>query len=238
MDFILKPEEGCFVETELKGGLKKMRKRRGFTLIELLVVIAIIAILAAMLLPALSQARERARRASCMNNLKQIGLASMMYSQEWDENFPYGGGGVYPHDNMDLLIQAGYFTPPANIFICPADRNSKAHRNPDVDGHYILNGDNISYANAVKSTKQAVYYGATVNYVYVVEVSGLGRDGIAVWNTNVDLNYNKYLNHSTEGVNALYFDGHVQWVERTNIKSEIPNWSVGAWAEGCLCNPY
>ena len=64
------------------------RRRRGFTLIELLVVIAIIAILAAILFPVFAQARESARKASCISNTKQLGLGVMMYAQDFDETYP------------------------------------------------------------------------------------------------------------------------------------------------------
>ena len=65
-----------------------MRKNRGFTLIELLVVIAIIAILAAILFPVFARAREAARKATCLSNLKQIALACLMYAQDYDEVLP------------------------------------------------------------------------------------------------------------------------------------------------------
>jgi len=92
-------------------------KRRGFTLIELLVVIAIIAILAAILFPVFAQARETARMASCLSNLKQIGLGTMMYVQDYDETYPNckawgrmwtgdwlgSPGTVAPNINPDLM---------------------------------------------------------------------------------------------------------------------------------------
>jgi prepilin-type N-terminal cleavage/methylation domain-containing protein len=67
---------------------KESSRQGGFTLIELLVVIAIIAILAAILFPVFARARENARRASCMSNLKQMGLGMMQYTQDFDERYP------------------------------------------------------------------------------------------------------------------------------------------------------
>ena len=66
------------------------RKSIGFTLIELLVVIAIIAILAAILFPVFAQAREKARSISCLSNMKQMGTATLMYAQDFDEIYPIG----------------------------------------------------------------------------------------------------------------------------------------------------
>jgi len=71
-----------------------MNKREDFTLIELLVVIAIIAVLMAISVPALNRTREQGKRAACLNNLKQLALAWIMYADENDDKIVSGAGGV------------------------------------------------------------------------------------------------------------------------------------------------
>jgi prepilin-type N-terminal cleavage/methylation domain-containing protein/prepilin-type processing-associated H-X9-DG protein len=88
------------------------RSRKGFTLIELLVVIAIIAILAAILFPVFAQARAAARKISGLSNLKQIGTATMMYTQDYDERFPSWNWGQNATDS-------GQFVTPNNSGIWP-----------------------------------------------------------------------------------------------------------------------
>jgi prepilin-type N-terminal cleavage/methylation domain-containing protein len=74
-------------------GLTRRVRTQGFTLIELLVVIAIMSILMGILLPALSQVRQQARRAACASNLRQTGVAIHLYAQDFDDSIPFGPGG-------------------------------------------------------------------------------------------------------------------------------------------------
>ena len=114
-----------------------MKKRMGFTLIELLVVIAIIAILAAILFPVFAQAREKARTISCLSNTKQIGLATMMYVQDYDETFfsqPWPGG--CPMAQTGYWIDGGPMQPQQHwaTLVYPYVKNGQVFHCPSFSG--------------------------------------------------------------------------------------------------------
>jgi len=94
-----------------------MKAKRGFTLIELLVVIAIIVILASLLLPTLYFARVRAKKAKCINNMRQIHAGLMIYQGDF---IGQGGWDWYPH-RLTYLQRDGYSTGGAELYICPLD---------------------------------------------------------------------------------------------------------------------
>ncbi len=125
--------------------------RSGFTLIELLVVIAIIAILAAILFPVFARARENARRASCLSNLKQIGLGIMQYTQDYDEKYParyIGNGNGVTFEYNSWRRTTFPYVKSTQIYECPSNTGNTI-RAYDSDPSVVPAGQpvfHISYA--------------------------------------------------------------------------------------------
>lgn len=125
-----------------------MRQRRAFTLIELLVVIAIIAILAALLLPALSKAKQRAWSARCQSNLRQIGLGMRMFADDNGALYPESGGDIYwgatdPNTQKASWMEQIYSSVGnTNVYNCPGN----AQLPEDLQGPYnYFNGVRAAY---------------------------------------------------------------------------------------------
>ena len=211
-------------------------KKNAFTLIELLVVIAIIAILASILFPVFARARENARRASCMSNEKQMGLALLMYVQDYDERFmpsvyAPGFSGVYW---WEVLYP---YTKSYQVFRCPSVGNPANGVSPTYYGQYWATYAMPGYGTTAGTVAMNSYKGTTLASIhepsrtmmivesgysapdssyyknsgygwYQVNLRGASPSG-AHWSPELHL----------DGSNVTFADGHVKWLKFNGSKS-------------------
>jgi prepilin-type N-terminal cleavage/methylation domain-containing protein/prepilin-type processing-associated H-X9-DG protein len=143
------------IESDRSRIMRQLRSLNGFTLIELLVVIAIISILAAILFPVFASAREKARQTTCLSNIKQLSLANVQYSQDYDENYvrvkqlaattnPSPTAMETPQE-APVLMWAGILAPytkSTGIVVCPSSGTSIV--SPGPDGLYDAQEDTLT----------------------------------------------------------------------------------------------
>jgi prepilin-type N-terminal cleavage/methylation domain-containing protein/prepilin-type processing-associated H-X9-DG protein len=215
------------------------RQRSGFTLIELLVVITIISILAAILFPVFARARENARRASCLSNLKQIGLGVAMYTQDYDEKYPFVRTGVsatawYDAEgwkNPSAMVYGtayGDYQPllypyvkNVQVFMCPSDGVSASDKDR-FRNDYGFDVGVFNYSSPNPASLAQIDTPAET--MLLIDASATVRNP---WIDRASRTAARHL----DGGNLLFCDGHAKWKNRNWIytTSLLQSYTLSSW---------
>jgi prepilin-type N-terminal cleavage/methylation domain-containing protein/prepilin-type processing-associated H-X9-DG protein len=202
--------------------------KRAFTLIELLVVVTIISLLAAILFPVFARARETARRASCMSNMKQIGLALIQYTQDYDEKMPMQTAAqindfAAPGAAMSWQAVLQPYVKSYQLFRCPS-ANLAATATAISDTSYFGNAVVLERITGGKFVPLSLAAIPEVSSVIVVQ-EYISRDNASylrpAWTSDAVTFFawltDNYSNNHFGGGNLLFVDGHVKWKKHSAI---------------------